>query len=299
MEFRKLARPRAGVRFYKGHGLGNDYLVFEEGDDWVVTPRAVERVCDFHRGPGSDGIVVLLADRSAGVFRLRMFNPDGSEFERSGNGLRVLGSYVARSGYVDNQPFTVEVGGDRVVMTVHATRAGTHDISVEMGKASTGPAAVELDPRALDANGRLPGPDGEPLDITPVRVGNPHVVVWRDAPTDDELRRIGPFVATHPAIARGTNVQLARVVGPADVRVLIWERGVGRTSASGTSSCAVATAAVTRGFVPAGPVKIHMDGGELDVHVSRGLDIVLRGPVEEVYEGELIAAFVATLPGLG
>lgn len=299
MEFRNLARPRAGVGFYKGHGLGNDYLVFEEGDGWVVTPRAVERVCDFHRGPGSDGIVVLLADRSAGIFRLRMFNPDGSEFERSGNGLRVLGSYVARNRYVGDRPFTVEVGGDQVVMTVHSTRGAVHDVSVEMGRAQTGPAAVELDPRALDPKGRLPGPDGESLDITPVRVGNPHVVVWREAPTDDELRRIGPFVATHPAIARGTNVQLARAVGPADVRALIWERGVGRTSASGTSSCAVATAAVTRGFVPAGSVRIHMNGGDLDVHVSHALDIVLRGPVEEVYEGKLIDAFVATLPDLG
>ena len=295
MAFKELARPSAGAGFYKGHGLGNDYLIFEEGNAWVLTPRAVERVCDFHRGPGSDGIVILLADRSGGIFRLRMFNPDGSEFERSGNGLRVLGSYLARCRYVDDRPFTVEVGGDRVTMTVHSTRGAVHDISAEMGKAQTGPAAVELDPGALDAQGRLPGPDGEPLDITPVRIGNPHVVVWREAPDDVELRRIGPFVATHPSIARGTNVQLAKVVGPADCRILIWERGVGRTSASGTSSCAVATAAVARGLVRPGQVAIHMDGGDLHVHVSRELDIVLRGPVEEVYEGGLTDAFTAVL----
>ncbi len=295
MVFKELTRPRAGAGFYKGHGLGNDYLVFEEGEGWVASPRAVQRVCDFHRGSGSDGIVVLLADRSDGVFRVRMFNPDGSEFERSGNGLRVLGSYLARCHYVDDRPFTVEVGGDRVTMTVHTTRGAVHDISVEMGRARTGPEAVELDPGVLDAHGRLPGPDGEPLDVTPVRVGNPHVVIWREAPDDEELRRIGPFVATHPAIGHGTNVQLAKVVGPSDCRALIWERGVGRTSASGTSSCAVATAAVSRGLLPPGSITVHMDGGDLQVRVSQDLDVVLRGPVEEVYEGGFTDAFVASL----
>src|SRR5688572_8330786 len=100
---------RLAASFYKAHGHGNDYLVFEEGRDWVARPEAVRAVCDPHRGVGSDGIVALLSDRTGGVFRLRMFNPDGSEFERSGNGLRVLGSYLIRHG--ERGPFTIEVGG--------------------------------------------------------------------------------------------------------------------------------------------------------------------------------------------
>lgn len=296
-----LPRPRAGASFYKAHGLGNDYLVFEEGDAWTLTPEAVARVCDRFRGPGGDGIVLLLGsgahrDRGA-TFGLRMFNPDGSEFERSGNGLRVLASYLARRGWVEDEAFAVEVGGDRVEMTVHAVRGPVYDVSAEMGRARLGPGAVALDPAALDGSGFLPGPGGDALDVTPVAVGNPHMVVWREAPDDAELHRIGPFVTAHPALANGANVQLAKVVGPRACRAWIWERGVGRTSASGTSSCAVATAAVARGAVEPGLVTVHMDGGDLQVHVTPDLDVVLRGPVEEVCEGALTDAFLTALPG--
>lgn len=298
MALQDLPRPQAGSAFYKAHGLGNDYVVFEEGDAWTLSPRAVERVCDRFRGVGSDGIVLLLGDRSEGVFRLRMFNPDGGEFERSGNGLRCLGSYLAFRGWVAREPFVVEVAGDRIPMTVHAVAAGVHDISVDMGRVTTGPAAVALDPTALDQDGKLPGPDGEPLDITPVCVGNPHVVVWRDHPDMDALRRLGPFVATHPAIAHGTNVQLATVVGPRECRALIWERGVGHTWASGTSSCAVATAAVVRKMVEPGLITVHLEGGDLHVNVAPDLRVELRGPVEEVAEGKLTPAFVVGLAGI-
>ncbi|MDP2958323.1 MAG: diaminopimelate epimerase [Longimicrobiales bacterium] len=295
MALQNLPRPLAGAGFYKAHGLGNDYLVFEEGGAWALTPGAVMRVCDRFRGPGSDGIVLLLADRAGGRFRLRMFNPDGSEFERSGNGLRVLASYVARRGLVDARPFTVEVGGDEVSMTVHSTKGTVYDVSVDQGRARIGPEAVEMDARALDGEGRLRGPGGERLDVTPVRVGNPHVVVWLPDADDVALRSIGPFVSAHPSIAHGTNVQLAWVAGPGRCRALIWERGVGRTSASGTSSCAVAVAAVAKGLLPPGSVTVQMDGGDLQVQVSPRLDVVLRGPVEEVYEGVLTDAFVREL----
>ena len=285
---------RAGAAYYKAHGLGNDYLVFEEGDDWDVTPASVARVCDRFRGPGGDGIVVLLAG-SGEPFRLRMFNPDGSEFERSGNGLRVLASHLARAARVDSQPFTVEVGGDRVSMTVHRTDGAVHDVSVERGRARVGPAAVALDPSALDEAGRLAGPGGEPLTVTPVSVGNPHMVVWTDDLTDAALHRIGPFVTAHPALAHGANVQLARPDGGGRCRALIWERGVGKTSASGTSSCAVAVAAVVRGVQPPGRITIHMEGGVLTVDVTDDLDVVLRGPVEEVCEGGLTPGFLSAL----
>jgi diaminopimelate epimerase len=299
MPLQDLPRPTAGSAFYRAHGLGNDYVIFEEGDAWTLSARAVERVCDRYLGLGSDGLVLLLKDRTDGVFRLRMFNPDGGEFERSGNGLRCLGSYLAYRGWVERQPFVVEVAGDRIPMTVHAVAAGVHDISVDMGQVVTGPAAVALDPAALDQHGKLAGPDGEPLDITPVCVGNPHVVVWREDPNLEDLRRIGPFVATHPAIAHGTNVQLATVVGPRACRALIWERGVGHTWASGTSSCAVATAAVVRKAVAPGLITVHLEGGDLHVNVGENLRVELRGPVEEVAEGKLTPAFVARLAGIG
>jgi diaminopimelate epimerase len=290
--------PRLAPAFYKAHGLGNDYLVFEEGDAWQATPEAVRVVCDPHRGVGSDGIVALLADRSEGVFWLRMFNPDGSEFERSGNGLRVLGSYLARLG--ERSPYTIEVGGGRVRIFVHPSSDGTHaitqDISVEMGLARVGPEAVELDPRAFDRDGRMRGPNGKKkLHVVPVSIGNPHMVVLDDEPTPALLAEIGPFLVAHPALAHGANVQIARATGPRSAEALIWERGVGPTSASGTSACAVAVALLSECRTEPGEVTVRMPGGSMKVTVDEGRHVVLRGPVEEVCTGTLSDALVARL----
>jgi diaminopimelate epimerase len=278
-------RPSLSSAFFKAHGLGNDYLVLEEGDDWIATPGAVARVCEPHRGVGSDGVVALLRDRTGDVYRLRMFNPDGGEFERSGNGLRVLASFLARRG--DAPPYRVQVAGEEVVMRVHGSRAGLHDVSVELGSARTGPDAVRLAPEALSPDGTLPGPLGEPLRVVPVSVGNPHVVVLDEGVTEKRLAELGPFLVRHPAFAHGTNVQLAEATPEGGGRALIWERGVGRTSASGTSACAVAVALVMSGRARVGDVAISMPGGDLSVNVSPELDIVLRGPVEEVCAGVL------------
>lgn len=295
--------PRLAASFYKAHGLGNDYLVFEEGEAWPASPAMVREVCNRYRGVGSDGIVVLLADRPGGTYRLRMFNPDGGEFERSGNGLRILGSYLARlaraGAGVGDPPYTVWVGGNHVTLHVHAVHGPLYDVSADMGRARTGPEAVGLDASALDRAGRMAGPNGRRLRVVPVSVGNPHLVVLVDDPSEEELARIGPFLSEHPALAAGANVQLA-CVEPAEeraCRAVIWERGVGRTASSGTSSCAVAVAAVSTGLAPAGTLTIRMPGGELRVDVSEELDVVLRGPVEEICTGELTAAWIDRAAG--
>jgi diaminopimelate epimerase len=275
--------------------LGNDYLVFREGSAWSATPAAVEAVCDRTRGVGSDGIVVLLANSDVDVFRLRMFNPDGSEFERSGNGLRILASFLEREGLVGRAPFAVEVGGVEVEMTVHAVRGAIYDVSVDMGRCHIGASAVGLEASALDEQGRLEGPDGEPLHIVPVSVGNPHMVTIVPDATEQLLEQLGHFLVCHPALSDGANVQLATPVGPGHVRALIWERGVGRTSASGTSACAVAVAVVAEGLVEVGDVTVEMPGGTLVVSVTSGHRAVLRGPVEEVLSGELAPEWVSAL----
>jgi diaminopimelate epimerase len=289
------ARPSLDARFYKAHGLGNDYLVFEEGDDWQASASGVEAVCCRWRGVGADGVVALLKGLDDGPFRLRMFNPDGSEFERSGNGLRILASYLARAGRVGSDPFSVEVGGDRVALTVHGTGHSPFDVSVDMGRVRLGAEAVRLDPAALISPGTLKGPGGEELRVVPVSVGNPHLVVLVDEPTPRMLREVGPFLAAHPALEHGANVQIAAPAGPTAMKALIWERGVGPTSASGTSSCAVAVAGVSAGLVPLGPVDVRMEGGDLSVTVDEDLGVVLRGPVEEICEGELAEGLLAQL----
>jgi diaminopimelate epimerase len=278
-------RPRLSHGFYKAHGLGNDYLVFEEGDDWTATPSAIKAVCDRFAGVGSDGIVVLLS--GTGRPSLRMFNPDGGEFERSGNGLRILASYLSRIGRIGSEPFDVDVAGDTVSMTVHSEHDGIYDVSVAMGVARVGPAAVGLDPSAIDSEGSVVGPNGTSFRVVPVSVGNPHLVVFSPELSEEALAELGPFFATHPALTHGANMQLANPTGLARVRALIWERGVGRTSASGTSACAVAVASVIDGRVQPGTIEVEMPGGILRVTVSEDLDVVLRGPVEAVMDGAL------------
>jgi len=291
------ARPRLGSRFFRAHGLGNDYLVFETGDEWTATPHAVRAICQRWRGAGSDGIVALLdPEPEAGrPFPLRMFNPDGSEFERSGNGLRVLGAWLHRSGRVREEPFVVCSGGDDIGMRVHlVSPEGEYDISVRMGQADPTPAAVGLDPALLTAHAAA-------LPMQPISVGNPHAVVFvqeMDPPltlSDTHLREVGSLLSAHTAFSRGTNVQLVRVERDGRLRIAIWERGVGKTYASGSSSCAAAVAAVHRGRIPPGTVEVEMEGGSMQVTVSPELDVILRGPVREVYEGRLTPGFIRSL----
>ena len=289
----------ATATFYRAHGLGNDYLVFEAGEaasGWRVSPAAVEEVCHRGRGVGSDGIVILLDSRPRdGVYPLRMFNPDGSEFERSGNGLRVLASYLHRAGRVGRSSFEVRSGGSTIPMTVHeATPLGLYDVSVVMGRARVGLDAVDGDSSALDPAGRAVHPTLGPLAFVPVSVGNPHTVVF-PADTPPAIDDVGPFLSKHPAFARGVNVQLAEVRGPDRMHVTIWERGVGRTSASGTSACASVVAAVHTGRLPPGRVAVEMEGGGVRVSVTPDLEVTLRGPVEEVEEGRMTVGLLRRL----
>lgn len=293
-------RPRVGRAWYKAHGLGNDYLVFEEGEAWSAHPDNVAAICERWQGVGGDGIVVLM--RAAGaLFPLRMFNPDGSEFERSGNGLRVLASYLHHRGLVREEPFEVASGGDRIRMHVHGRDAvGRYDVEVEMGRARVGEDAVALRRGAL-AHGRLEVAAGGSVPIVPVSVGNPHAVVFADALAEPfataTLDRVGPALAKHPAFAEGANVQLARAAPPDALDILIWERGVGPTTASGTSACASAVAAVATGRLAPGEIEVRMQGGSFRVRVGGDLEVVLRGPVQEVTTGQLAEGFLAALRG--
>lgn len=314
---RSDSRPRLAADFFKAHGLGNDYLVFPAGDAWVARREAVARVCHRHRGVGSDGIIAYLgrgrpepsgegedvdvvepaATGGAGgdtdVHRLEGFNPDGSEFERSGNGLRVFAAYLAARGVVgEGEPFRVTLGGDVVEMEVlDRGPGGRLDVRVDMGRARTGLEAVRGIAEPLTDEGRVSHPGRGDLAVTFVSVGNPHGVYFTDRPGVEVLRDVGPFLSTHRAFPRGLNVQVARVVDPGRLHVLVWERGVGETSASGTSACAAAVAAVSTGRAEPGPIQVEMEGGTLGVTVSPELDVELRGPVGESFRGALTAGF--------
>jgi len=299
-----------GSAFFKGHGHGNDYLVFEEGPGWTVSPETVQVLCHPHRGIGGDGIVALLSppphggppegdssSRSGSHFRLRMYNPDGSEFERSGNGLRVLGAYLHSKGRVGlGRTFSVEVGGGVVEMEILGEApGGLLDVAVEMGPARFGIDVVRGNPGSFGPGTTLMGPGGESLKVNLVSIGNPHCVLFRSELKEEDLAVLGPFLSANRAFPSGTNVQLASVMGDREVEILIWERGVGRTSSSGTSACAVASAGVQAGLLRAGRITVTMEGGSFAVTVSPESTVRLEGPVQPLFSGEVSKGLLGAL----
>jgi diaminopimelate epimerase len=288
--------------FFKGHGLGNDYLALEmDGVGIELTPPAVRLICDRHVGVGSDGILARVPSASAD-FGVRIFNPDGSEAEKSGNGLRIFAAYLLEDGHVhERRPFTVETLGGTVRMEVLSrSDEGVLQVEVEMGTASF---------RSADVG--LPGPDretdheplelesGDVVHINTVSVGNPHCVVFQDELDLEALRRRAPQISTHPSFARGVNVQFAVPAEPDALDAWVWERGAGETRASGSSACAVAAAAVRRGMVSERQVAVRMPGGTLHVHVREDWSLVLRGPVESVHRGTFTEGMRRRLETLG
>ncbi|MBI4609747.1 MAG: diaminopimelate epimerase [Candidatus Rokubacteria bacterium] len=283
------------IPFVKGHGLGNDYLVLNGRDlDFPLTPLAVRRLCHRNWGIGSDG-VLLLVDAANADFGLRIFNPDGSEAEKSGNGVRIFAKYLYEHGHAKRPGFSVETKGGVVECQCHVAGGRVASVTVEMGQATF---------RAPDIP--MNGPDREvvrvPLQvndhflrITALSVGNPHCVIFTERLDEAEVRRLGPLIEHHPAFPNRTNVQFARVEARDRVAILIWERGAGFTLASGSSSCAVASAAVKNGLCDHGRVRVVMPGGELVVEVRRDWSLRLDGPVEEVCSGTLSPELVAAL----
>lgn len=274
--------------FAKGHGLGNDYLVFDEADvPFDITAARVQAICDRHRGIGSDGI--LIARIEDGKFQLRIYNPDGSEAEKSGNGLRIFGAYLYGRGLVKQDWFDVVLVKDTVSMRVEAELpGGALMIRAAMGRASFGGSAVAFTRQPSDVlDFELELPQGGSARINTVSLSNPHCVVFVDDFDRDDFLHRAPQLCTHPAFEAGTNVQFARVVEPTVVAAWIWERGVGETLASGSSSCAVAAAAVKRGFIKPGLITVQMLGGNAEVEVTEDYSVKLRAPAQIILHGEV------------
>jgi diaminopimelate epimerase len=280
------------IPFAKGHGLGNDYLVINGADlPGPLSEAAIVKICDRNWGVGSDGILLLVPSARA-EFGLRIFNPDGSEAEKSGNGLRIFAKYVWDHGHAKRPSFTVETPGGLVECDCHVHDGRVNFVTVEMGRATFRPSDIPMDVAVAEAVAvPLALPEGSALTVTAVSVGNPHCVAFRQQLQEAEVRRLGPLIERHPAFPQRTNVQFAKVHGRDDLEIMIWERGAGWTLASGSSSCGAASAAVRNGLCDHGRVRVRMPGGELIVHVRPDWSLRLEGPVEEVCTGTLSAEF--------
>ena len=244
------------MRFSKWHALGNSYLLVEERLD----PETVRRLCDVRYGIGSDGVLELHGDE------VTIWNPDGSRAEFSGNGTRIAAAWLARRDGVTS--VTVRAGGRE-----YPARSIDGRVQMSLGLVEVG------EPETIEAM-------GEQVELTPVRLGNPHAVV-RGEYTRDDLLRLGPLLETHHRFPERTNVQLIGVEGDHELSVLVWERGAGETSASGSSAVAAAAAAIANGWCTS-PVDVHMPGGDLRVELDDDGDATLVGPAEEICTGELL-----------
>jgi diaminopimelate epimerase len=286
------------LRLSKGHGLGNDYLVIDAAAlPWPLTPPRIRAICDRHRGFGSDGI--LLADVAAHPFALRIYNPDGSEAEKSGNGLRIFAAWLYGRGHVGDRAFQVRLPKDTVTLQVMgALEGGALDIVADLGPADfRGEAAGFVPQRGIALGHELEVGD-ERLAVNPLSLGNPHCVVFVDALRRDEFERRGPLLATHAAFPAGTNVQFARPLADDRLEAWIWERGAGETLASGSSACAVAAAAVRLGLARAGEIRVSMPGGIALVTVSPEFQLRLRAPAQVIYDAEMTREMTEALGGL-
>jgi diaminopimelate epimerase len=280
------------IPFTKGHGLGNDYLVFRESDLHApLGTAAIVRICDRNWGVGSDGILLFTASERAD-FGLRIFNPDGSEAEKSGNGLRIFAKYLWDHGFAKHTTFTVETPGGIVECQCHVRAERVHAVTVEMGRATFQASEIPMvGPRGEAVAATVVLPEGRTVTVTAVSVGNPHCVVFGDRLDEDETRRTGPLLERHAAFPNRTNVQFVRTMSRRQIDIHIWERGAGWTLASGSSSCAAAAAAVRNGLCDHGRVTVTMPGGELTIDVRPDWSLKLEGPVEEVCTGALSAEF--------
>ena len=280
--------PREGWmnEFVKGHGLGNDYIVFDNSRlSFDLTPSAIRLLCHRNYGVGSDGILLLTSSETTD-FGLRIFNPDGSEAEKSGNGVRIFAKYLYEHGHTKKDNFTIQTKGGIVRAALEIEEGRVWMITVDMGQATFRSREIpvagidrEVIQEELDVQGKR-------LRFTGVSVGNPHCIILTDHLDPAEVKRLGPAIEGHPLFPQRINVQFAKVIARDRVKILIWERGAGYTLASGSSSCAVAAACRKNGLVDE-RVTIEMPGGELTIEVGKDWDLRMRGPAEEVCTGTI------------
>jgi diaminopimelate epimerase len=258
-------RVSGAIPFEKWHGLGNDYLLVERNRlEDPLTSELARRLCDYHFGVGSDGVLEVIETDGLRA-AIIIWNPDGSTAELSGNGTRIAARWLARRAGVDEVVVAV---GPR---DVRARMRGDREVEMEMGPVEVAPV------ESLDV-------DGIVLEFTPVSVGNPHAVIARE-PERSEVLHLGPLVENHPRFPERTNVQLVRVDSRGEATVGVWERGAGETLSSGTSAVAVAAAAVANGWCDS-PVTVHLAGGDLLVALDETMQARLTGSAEEICHGE-------------
>ena len=280
------------MKFEKWQAVGNDYVIFErDALPWELTAERIRRICEPHTGIGSDGILLIAkADDPRYVAELRIFNPDGSEAELSGNGAREAVLYLRQSGWTDEDEFAILTKAGEIRPTI----TGPDSATIAMGKASL--TSADYPSGGADGTGSVVS-DGREWSFQHVSIGNPQCVIDAGTEVEDlDLGAIGPGIERSELFPNRTNVSFVRIDG-STVRARIFERGVGETLSSGTGAGGAAVAAFLRGA--ASPITVRLDGGELIVEVTDDLDVRLTGTASCVYRGELSGDLAQELAALG
>jgi diaminopimelate epimerase len=279
------------VNFEKWQALGNDYLIVEASElPFALTAPRVRAICAGHTGVYADGILLLSApEESRYVARLRIFNPDGSEAELSGNGAREAVLYLRRNGWTSADEFSIETAAGEIRPRITSATECTLDLGRARVQSNDYPSG------APDGQGCLSA-DGRTWRFRHVQVGNPQCSIRVESKEELaglSLPAIGPEIEHHELFPNRTNVSWYAVLGADRIRARIFERGVGETSASGTGATGAAVAYVLGGGQS--PVTVVLDGGELEVEVDEALQIKLSGWAVPVFRGTLADEFVKEL----
>lgn len=275
------------MKFTKYHALGNDYIVLDPKDlDREISDADIKALCSRHYGIGSDGVLFGPSHSDHCDFSLKIFNPDASEAEKSGNGLRIFSRYLWDCGFVGPDQFSIETKGGDVFATVHNSGAF---VSVEMGRVyftHEHNSSPDVKPESIVANGIS-------FKCYRANVGNPHCVIPIDELSPDLAKKYGSAIEHDSRFGNRTNVQFLSVINRHTIQIEIWERGAGYTLASGSSSTASAAVAYALGLCDTN-ISVHMPGGVIEITFRDGLHATMKGPVCKIASGELSSEALAT-----
>jgi diaminopimelate epimerase len=272
------------IPFYKYHALGNDYIVIAPDEfGRELTPEIIRLICHRNYGIGSDGILYGPFDDPEGDFGLRIYNPDGSQAEKSGNGLRIFSRYLWDQGLIDSRPVSIKTAGGPV--TARIRREGKI-VTVDMGQVSFDSRKIPVTGAAREVINETIEVKGQILEYCAATIGNPHCVILRPQASAGEARNWGPLIETDPRFPNRTNVQFIQVMDRSNIRIEIWERGAGYTLASGSSSSAAAAVAHRLGLCDQ-EITVHMPGGRISIEISPDFGISMTGGVTRVATGTI------------
>lgn len=276
------------MKFTKMQGIGNDYVYVNCFEETVADPERVsEIISDRHFGIGADGLVLIMPSDKAD-FRMRMFNADGSEGNMCGNATRCIGKFVYDNHLTDKTNITLETRSGIKKLTLYPENGKVKTVLVDMGKAVLKPADIPMNVSGDTFINKPITVDGKEVFITAVSMGNPHAVTYVDDVDSLELEKIGPSFENHPLFPERANTEFIKILDESTMQMRVWERGSGETWACGTGACAATAASVLNGYFPHDKeITVKLRGGDLFITYKSDGTVLMRGPAETVFTGEI------------